>query len=208
MNPRINYSLALILLISILGAGCTGKSPKATYYILSSMENDSSPLQPAASQDDLSIGVDRIKFPDELDRPSIVTRSGQNQLEVNEFHRWGGSLAKNVTQVILENIALLMKTDQVMARPWERYFKPDFRVLLDIRQFDGRLGEYVLLKTTWSVFEKEKDLPALVRRSVIKEAVADDSYGALVAAQSVAIYRLCQEIAGFLSEPPLRNNNT
>lgn len=163
------------------------------------MTNDSLKVQSAVSMDDLSIGIGPIKFPDELDRPSIVTRSGQNQLEVNEFHRWGGSLAKNVTQVVVENLASLMKTDKVMARPWERYFKPDFRIALDIRQFDGRLGEYVLLKTTWSVFKKEKDLPALVHRSIIKEAVADDSYAALVAAQSKAIYRLCQQIAGFLS---------
>lgn len=199
MNPRMKFSLILILLMSILGVGCTGKSPKATYYILSSMADDSPPLQLAASEDNLSIGVGPIKFPDELDRPSIVVRSGQNQLEINEFHRWGGSLAKNVTQVILENLAHLMKTDQVMARPWEHYFKPDFRVALDIRQLDGRLGEYVLLKTTWVVFEKDKDLPVLVRRFVTKESVADDSYEALVAAQSMAIYRFCQEIAGFLS---------
>lgn len=201
MKLPLIFSFAFILIISVFGAGCTGKSPKSNYYILSSMTNDTAIEQ---SMDDLSIGIGPIKFPDELNRPSIVTRSGQNQLEVNEFHRWGGSLAKNVTQVIVENLASLMKTDQVMARPWERYFKPDFRIALDIRQFDGRLGESVLLNATWSVFEQEKDLPTHVHRSIIKEVVADDSYAALVAAQSKAIYRLCQEISGFLSAPPVQ----
>ncbi len=164
MKLRLNFPFTFFLVIAILGAGCTGKSPKSKYYILTAMTNDTVIEQSTGSMDDLSIGIGPIKFPDVLDRPSIVTRSGLNQLEVNEFHRWGGSLAKNVNQVIVENLVILMKTDQVVARPWERYFKPDYRIALEIRQFDGRVGEYVLLNTTWSVFKKEKDLPIHVHR--------------------------------------------
>ncbi len=204
MNKRVYYFLALSLLIALLGAGCTGKTAQSVYYTLNSTEDGNVALQATAPPKDILIGIGSVKFPDELDRPSIVTRSGQNRLEVNEFHRWGGSLEKNFTRVVMENISLLMKTDQVMARPWERYFQPDVRITLDIRQFDGRLGEYAALNLTWMVFKKKKDKPTIVRRSDIKEPVTDNSYDALVAAQSRAISRLCQEIAEALLQQPMK----
>ena len=106
----------------------------------------------------------------------------------------------NFTRVMEENLALLMKTDKVMARPWERYFSPDVRIALDIRQFDGHLGEFASLNVTWMIVGPEGDAPLLVRRTIIQESAADDSYDALVDAQSRAVAKLCREIAQALSE--------
>jgi len=179
--------------------GCFGTSPPSVFYRLTPIE-DTAAVQTRAVGGGIAIGIGPIKFPDELDRFSIVTRTGRNRLEINEFHRWGGSLEKNFTRVMEENLALLTKTDQVMTRPWERYFQPDVRLALDIRQFDGRLGEYASLNVTWMVIGPEGDVPLLVRRTIIQEAVADDSYDALVDAQSRAVARLCREIAEALSK--------
>lgn len=199
MVSRSKYYLLFTLFISITVIGCMGTTPKAVYYTLNSIEeNKGSPSTAAARP--IAIGIGPVKFPDELDRPSIVTRSGRNRLVVNEFHRWGGSLEKNFTRVMMENLAHLMKTDQVMARPWERYFQPDVRIALDIRRFDGRLGEYALLNVTWMMYEKDKDNPAITRRTSIREPVAEEGYDAFVAAQSRLIGRLCQEIAQVLSK--------
>jgi uncharacterized lipoprotein YmbA len=148
----------------------------------------------------MAIGIGPVKFPDELDRTSIVTRTGRNRLQINEFRRWGGSLEKNVTRVMEENLALLLKTDQIMARPWERHFQPDIRIALDIRQFDGRLGEYAFLNATWMIVDPDGEVTRLVRRTIIQETVEDDGYDALVAAQSRALAGLCREIATVLSE--------
>jgi len=199
MNSRTTIQIILCLLVMGLGAGCTGTTTPAIFYTLSPI-NDSGSMQPAAMSEPMAIGIGPVKFPDELDRASIVTRSGRNRLEINEFHRWGGSLEMNFTRVMEENLALLMKTDKVMARPWERYFELDVRIAMDIRQFDGRLGEYASLNVTWLIVGPEGDTPLLVRRTIIQEAVADDSYDALVDSQSRAVAKLCREIAGALSE--------
>jgi uncharacterized protein len=176
-----------------LMTGCGTTSP-AVFYTLSPMTDVGSTMSVSPSEP-VAIGIGPIKFPDELNRPMIVTRSGRNRLEVNEFRRWGGSLEKNVTGVMVENLSLLMQTDKVMARPWERYFKPDIRVALDIRQFDGRLGEYASLNATWMIIGPKDDAPLAVQRTIIREAVSEDGYDALVDAQSRALERLCQEIA-------------
>ena len=180
-------------------AGCFGTSPPPVYYTLRPMESPTStPL--AVAVEPLAVGIGPIKFPDELNRPAIVTRSGQNRLQVNEFHRWGGSLEKNVTRVMEENLALLLKTDRVMARPWERYFQPNVRIALDIRQFDGRLGEYASLNVTWVIIGSEGDTPLLVRRTIIQEAVSGEGFDGLVDAQSRALAGLCRDIAKAISE--------
>jgi uncharacterized lipoprotein YmbA len=198
-NPRTCLILIMGLMVLGVCSGCFGTSPPAVFYRLTPIE-DAGTARPLAAESKIAIGIGPIKFPDELDRSSIVTRTGRNRLEVNAFRRWGGSLEKNFTRVMEENMALLMKTDKVMARPWERYFQPDVRLALDIRQFDGRLGEYASLNVTWMVVGPEGDTPLIVRRTIIQEAVADDSFDALVDAQSRAVAELCREISGALSE--------
>jgi len=198
MNRRAVQNLLLSLVLIGL-VGCFGTTPRAVYYTLSPMATGATqPPPPAADQ--LAIGIGPVKFPDELDRPAIVTRNGRNRLEVNEFRRWGGSLERNVTRVMEENLAMLLKTDRVMARPWERYFQPDIRVALDIRQFDGRLGEYASLNATWTIIGPEGDAPLFVRRTIIQEAVTEKGYDGLVEAQSRALAGLCREIAAALAE--------
>ena len=196
MTQRIFYVLTLSLVAAVL-TGCLGKTPSAVYYTLSPMTVEAG--RPAPSGGDLSIGIGPVKFPDELDRPAIVTRSGSNRLEVNEFRRWGGDLEKNVTRVIEENLSHLLQTDLVMARPWERYFQPNVRIALDIRRFDGRLGEYASLDVTWVLIDPAKEAPLHVGRTIIQESTERGDYDALVAAQSRALARLCEEMADALS---------
>ena len=196
-NSCTHRGLLVSLLMVGLLTGCTGTTPPAVYYTLSPMQ--AAPSQGVAGiRDSLAVGIGPVKFPDELDRASIVTRSGSNRLEVNEFRRWGGSLEKNFIRVMEDNLALLLKTDQVMARPWERYFKPDVRLAMDVRQFDGRLGAYASLNVTWMLVGPESDAPLVVRRTIIQETITEDSFDALVEAQSRALEHLCQEIAGSL----------
>lgn len=194
ISKKIVYSVMKLLIIMSV-AGCTGTSPNALYYTLSSIEKDSIVNQSTKGHSDFAVGIGPVTFPDQLERPAIVTQTGKNQLKINEFHRWGGSLQQNFTRVMTQNLALLLQTDQIMARPWERYFKPDLRIAVDIQNFGGQLGEYAELNTIWIIIEEGKNTEAAVHHFAIKETVADDSYGALVAAQSRALASLCKEIA-------------
>lgn len=199
INSRLYYGLLLSFLATGLCAGCFTRTPPSVYYTLSPIEKPQLEA-PQASSRAIAIGIGPIKFPDELDRPAIVTRTGRNRLLVNDFRRWGGSLEKNISRVMGENLALLMKTDRVMARPWERDFQPDVRIALDIRQFDGRLGDYAFLNVTWMVIRPESTGPLFVRRTIIQETVSDDGYDAFVEAQSLALARLCRDIADVLRD--------
>lgn len=189
----------IMFLLMLVNAGCTGTTPRPIYYQLSPIATDMLTPEVDIKKADFAIGIGPVSFPDNLDRPSIITETGRNQLNINEFHRWGGSVQQNFTRVMVKNLSDLLQTDQVMARPWERYFKPDVRVTIDIQRLSGRLGEYALLDITWMIIEEGKDSPTSVHRSEIREGVADNTYDALVAAQSRALGKLCLEIAQTLS---------
>ncbi len=192
---KYNSYIALLLLAFLLAsAGCGGRTPQAKYYTLNPIEEPSEKTTSAQSPNSVSLGIGPIKFPDELERPSIVTRIGKNRLEVNEFRRWGGSLEKNFSRVMVENLSYLLQTDKVVARPWERYFQPDFRIAINVQQFSGRLGKFASLKATWMIFKNKTDLPLLVRKTSLQESVSANDYDAFVAAQSRVLAMLCQEI--------------
>jgi uncharacterized lipoprotein YmbA len=97
--------------------------------------------------------------------------------------------------VLAENISLLLATDKVAVYPWEVDFKPHYRIALDIRYFEGQLGENVVLDVVWRVSGQESGKIQAVKTSVIKEPLSAADYEALVAAKSQAIAQLSREIA-------------
>lgn len=195
MRPSLTSSLLIVAFVcSLLLQGCAGKSGPTTFYTLSPME--AAPAEKTSvSAAELNIGIGPVTFPSELDRQRIVTRSGRNRLEIDEFHRWGGSLESNFVRVLIENLSQLLGSERIMAQPWERYFSPDFRVVIDVRRFDGRLGEYASLNATWMLVKAGNDKPLVVRQTIVQEAASGDGYDALVAAQSAAAATLSREIA-------------
>jgi uncharacterized lipoprotein YmbA len=185
-----------VLTIFCLGlAGCIGKSPQVTFYHLSPIETLSSRVQAPEAEASLSLGVGPIRFPEVLDRPQIVTRTDSNSYLITEFQRWGGSLPNEFSRVFAENLSLLLKTEKVAVFPWEKHFQPRYRVLLDIQRFDGRLGEFALLESRWTITDSEGRQTLKVGKSSIETPVADARYEAHVKGLDQALKALSEEIA-------------
>lgn len=185
----------LVLLTAFLLVGCGASSPPVEFYTLNSLGSTSQEVNSANLDKNIAIGVGPVEIPKILDRPQIVTRTGPNKLKMDEFHRWAGSLKTGFAQVLAENIALLLGTEQVAVYPWEIDFKPHYRIALDIRYFEGQLGEEVVLDVVWRISGRESQKIEAAKASVIKEPVSAADYETLVAAKSQAIAQLSREIA-------------
>jgi len=144
--------------------------------------------------EDMAIGVGPVELPEFLDRPQIVTRKSQNQLEISEFHRWAVSFPNDFSRVLAKNISTLLPTNRVEIYPWADSFSPIYQVKLEVEQFDGQLGERVDLRVIWAVVGQEGNNELLVRKTRIEEPVLTDDYEGLVAAQSNALETLSREI--------------
>ena len=70
-----------------------------------------------------------------------------------------------------------------------------YRIEVRVDRFEGTLGDSVLLKAQWEVFDKDRSL-ILKKESRISEQMNGSNYDALVAAMSSALERLSRDISG------------
>jgi uncharacterized protein len=187
---------AVIFLMATLCAGCRTAAPPTAFYTLTSIRGSESPTQQISDTQDMVIGVGPLQFPDYLDRPQIVTRSGPNRLNLSEFNRWGGKPDADFLNVFAENISILLSTNRVAIFPWKSQIVPDYRVALDIHQFEGQIGDSVLLNVTWMIRGRDENAQALyVARTVLTQPAPGQDYESLVSASSKAVAELSREVA-------------
>ena len=187
--------LPVVLVIGLLFLnGCLGKSQSPRFYTLSPLTEDKAMAKSDTSARDTSIGIGPIKLADYLDQSKLVIRTGDNRLVKAEFDLWAGALKDNLTNVLAENIGLLLPTEQIYIYPWRLSEPMDYQIILDVVRFDGDLGKDAWLVARWSIVGgKDKELLA-VSRSSIREPVTGSGYDALVTAQSRALAKLSHEI--------------
>jgi uncharacterized lipoprotein YmbA len=184
----------MLTFITLFLAGCSS-SQRVEFYTLNPLTDVQAKANSPATDQKLTIGVGPVEIPEILDRPQIVTRSGPNKLNVDEFHRWASRIDESFAQVLAQNISLLLATDQVAVYPWKADFKPRYRIALKISYFEGQWGKDVLLEAIWSVTGWQSQQTNSMRKSVINEPLSPEpDYAALVAAHSRAIARLSREI--------------
>ena len=192
--------LAIYTAIFIL-TGCRSATSPIEFYALTPLIGAPETDKAAGlGGDGVAVGVGPLQMPKIIDRPQIVSRTGLNRINVDEFHRWAGSIYEDFLTVLAMNLSSLLKTNLVAAYPWEDYFDPDYRVYMEVNQFDGRLGEYALLNITWTITGRQPSDILRVQNSVIKEAVQTADYEDLVAAESRILAALSREMAREIME--------
>lgn len=182
----------LILLLAAFAAGCAGTSPSSNFYLLTPVAE--APAGPGVATG-LAVGVGPVRLAAHLEREQIVARSGSNTLEINEFDRWGGSLERNVADVVAENLSRLLGTDAVLVSPWSNTVEIDYQVALDVRTLERIDGGPVRLVAQWRLFRGGDEELVEIRRTVIDETVGGPGYDAQAAAESRALAKLSAEIA-------------
>lgn len=182
------------LIGAVLAAGCAS-APPVTFYTLAPLPPEHPPARGTEFDATLSVGIGPVTLPEVLDRPQIVTRPNPQQVALDEYHRWGGSLKGDFPLVLAEDIAGRLGTDRISLYPWQKRDRPDLRVAVDVLRFDGRLGEAVELVALWSVTPDGDDDRSTAHRAAIRIPVSGGGYEAYVEAQSRAVAALAQAIA-------------
>ena len=191
--------LALLTAMVFLGS-CRSATTPLEFYTLSPLSSVPEVDNTTGLGDNVAVGVGPLHIPKIIDRPQIVTRIGPNKINVDEFHRWAGSVYEDFLRVVTMNLAVLLQSNLVVAYPWEDYIDPDYRVYLEVQQFDGRLGLYAQLNITWTITGRDAREILLVRKSLFREPTRGEDYDALVAAKSRLLTTLSRQIAEGIKE--------
>lgn len=196
--PHQTFARIGILVIAALPmtACIGGRSPSVQFYNLSATEAG---LTPGTTESGPAISVGPVIFPKSLRRAQLLIRTGPNSVELDEFHRWSGSLESDFVDVLGTNLGALLGTQRVAMYPAEAMFPTDYRISLDVDRFDGAPGGTLVLSARWTVTAIETMSAAAVRHSMIQQPVAGDTMEALVRAHDAALAQLSRQIAEQIS---------
>jgi uncharacterized lipoprotein YmbA len=188
-------------LLALLVAGCLGSSPDPSFYTLSAASGPAGG-DALASRPDLGLVVGPLDFPRYLDRPEIVTRDGSHRLVLADAHRWGGSLRSDILRVVADDLGRLLGTSRVAIYPSEPRFPAAFRVLLDLREFEGIPAQSVVLRVRWTIAGASDGRALAVEETRIEQPIPSASFNDLVAAESAALGTLNRQIAERIAALP------
>lgn len=211
--PRIMIRSAMLMLGvgALVLSGCLGfgkgTQTPTRYYVLHSIQSSQDTIPAIAKLTDVSVGVGPVRIPQYLERPQIVMRAGQNQIELAEFAQWAEPIRVNFARVMAENLSVLLATERVSIFPWLKSPKLDYQVVLGITRFDGNPRKEALLRASWSIFGKDGKELLVNNYSSYSIPVEAQNTASLVAAQSRTVEQLSREIARALKalesgEPP------
>jgi len=193
MVTHVSRALAIAALFAVVTGGCSGGSGPQFYTLTPAAGAAAGPA--LAPLPELGLVVGPLEFPRYLDRPEVVTRDGSHRLVVADAHRWGGSMASDVLRAVADDLGRLLGTARVVVYPAAPRFTANYRVLLDVHDFEGVLGEKVTLRVRWTIAAVKDGRAVVVEESVFEQPVASASYEDLVSAESAALGALSREIA-------------
>ena len=179
--------LAIVGVATVLAAGCA-TPPPFRFYTLSAV------AAAAPTPSTLVVALGPVTVPAMVDRPEIVVATGPNEVRLDDFNRWASPLSDNLSNVLAEDLALLLGTPRVIRFPQPLAADPDYRVAVDVRAFDSTLGESASVDALWTV-RRTKDKRTQTGHTSVRVAVADTSYKTLAAAHSQAVAKVGRDIA-------------
>jgi uncharacterized lipoprotein YmbA len=194
----IQCKILLVGLFLMFFTGCLGaKGPTQStkFYVLNSLYSLEKKEALVAKMPNITIGVGPVELPKYINRPHIVTRAIQNEIQIEEFERWAEPIDSNFFRVLADNLSILLQTDNIVSFPAKRSTNVDYQVAVTVTRFDGVVGENALLRARWSIYGENGEKKLTSKHSVYKQPVNGEELKDLVSAQSLALAHFSNDIA-------------
>jgi len=178
-------------MVAIFLSSACSTSPKATFYTLNTVA-----LPPftksLGAHPPPSVAVGPVKVPEMVDRPQLVIRQSSNRVEVLEQHRWAQSLPSEIARVIAADLRSQLPGTQVAS--WDEYAgrHADYRIAIDIEQFDAIPGQGVTVQAVWSI--RHAAGVSSTARTLVREPVHAGGIEVLATAYGRALAAISIEI--------------
>lgn len=199
VTRSILISTILFTVWAALLTGC-GSTP-AKFYVLSSIDDTSAN---ESNLNDIAIGLHNINFTGYLERNQIVTKKSANEIVVNDFHRWGEPLEENFERVLMENLSIMIPTENVHLinvgmTDMEAYF-----LTAEVTKFELGPSNIVTLDVWWQVSVDVESKYTTNKRSVYTKTVSKTDYATVVSSMSDLLAEFSLDVA---DEIKSLNNN-
>jgi uncharacterized lipoprotein YmbA len=110
-----------------------------------------------------------------------------------------------VSGALRQNLIQLLGTQRVFLYPWQPSSKPDLAVTLEILQFERTAKGTAELKARWSIQQGSNRTPLSIRETSLSQPILGADTRAAVAALSIALGTMSEEIAMDVRRVPVGN---
>lgn len=179
--------------LAVAMSACGSVAP-TRYYALEAV----APVEASAHWSG-SLMVARVSVPARLDRRQLVLGSGQ--IRVLELEQWAAPLGEDLGLVLALNLSHLLGAQQVAAWPQNVITDPDWRLYVDVAQFESQPGVSAQDEMIWSVRDRAGKTRASGRQTY-QTPPKDGSLPALVAAHNQNLAKLASDIVPVLRGLP------
>jgi uncharacterized lipoprotein YmbA len=193
--PVLQITMFTLGTFLVILAGCAGTSPPSNFYVLSALPESKAGRQSDGGESKIALGIGPVILPEYLDRSQIITRTGPNALKLAAFDRWAEPLKSGFPRILLENLATLLNTDQVVLYPWRKSVSVEYQVMVDVVRFDAENGGNAVLIARWTLLEGIGEKVLHKKKSIFKKPLPSDDYQSIVSAQSQTVIEFSREIA-------------
>jgi len=188
--------LAIMILWLALTGCLGGPSAPTNFYMLSPLSSSQAGTSAATAEGRIRIGLATVVVAEYLNRNEIVVNLDNTVYQLAEFDQWAEPMSNNLTRVLAENLANLLRDDSIAVFLSSDSSIPlDYRLEVDVLRLDGNLGSTVTLIAQWALLESEEDNLILMRRSKYQEQAVDQTYKGLVMAKSRTLEKLSRDMA-------------
>jgi uncharacterized lipoprotein YmbA len=187
---------SVLLLTGLLGlAGCTAHKPIPLYQL----DNGNAEI-PTQTQG-LAVLLGPVSVADYLQRETLLQRQSDGSLLAAADARWAGSLAADIDQLLLRQLAWRLDSQRTVLAPTTADFAAEVQVLLNIIRLDSGPSQPAVLEAQWRLLDKSGQLrdSQLLRLEEAHSGTTADQ----VQAQSRLLRQLAQRLAEAIE--PLRN---
>jgi len=134
-----------------------------------------------------------VRLPGYLDRPALVVRRDAEIIPL-ALSAWAAPLDEEFSRVLTQNLVRTLPDFEILRFPWPRSAPPEYRLLVEVEQFERDGGE-VALRARWLVIAASKRMVVAVGDSYIRAPIVGPREQEHVAALSAALGRFGTDLA-------------
>jgi hypothetical protein len=193
--PPLPRASALSVVGAALVAACVSAPPTRFHTLMLPADTAASAAH-ASSATRLSLRIEPVHVPAQVDRPEWVVRGADGEVHVLEQQRWVAPLGDEWRDALGAQLSAQLDAldlSHVAAAPTA---PAPYRLQLEVQRFDTVAGHGVRQQTVWTLSAPAGG-PSLSCRSAI-DAPATAEPAALAAAHRQALRELAQQIAATL----------
>ena len=189
-SRRQIVSLAAIVFTASLVAAC-GSSPTTSFYTLATVPADTTM---PARQPPAVIAVGPVRLPDYIDRPQFVTRSSSYSISLAAFDQWAGPLDDMLPRALADDLTQRLPGDRVVSFPQVSGPNFDYRIAVNINQFDVDSTGTATLAAQWQIYDVNSPRALIVEEDTFRRQATGSSYEAYTAALSFVLADLSDRL--------------